>query len=68
MVAGGALYQVPNADEIAAASDEGAVEAATIDGNLYAYPMTADNGYFLYYNKNYYYLLECKLQRLNQKV
>ena len=53
MVAGGALYQVPNADEIAAASDEGAVEAATIDGNLYAYPMTADNGYFLYYNKNY---------------
>ena len=53
MVAGGALYQVPNADEITAASDEGAVEAATIDGNLYAYPMTADNGYFLYYNKNY---------------
>ena len=58
MVAGGALYQVPNADEIAAASDEGAVEAATIDGNLYAYPMTADNGYFLYYNKNYYYLFK----------
>ena len=53
MVAGGALYQVPNADEIKAASDEGAVEAATIEGNLYAYPMTADNGYFLYYNKNY---------------
>lgn len=53
MVAGGALYQVPNADEITAASDEGAVETATIDGNLYAYPMTADNGYFLYYNKNY---------------
>lgn len=53
MVAGGALYQVPNADEIAAASDEGAVEAATIEGNLYAYPMTADNGYFLFYNKNY---------------
>lgn len=53
MVAGGALYQVPNADEIKAASDEGAIEAATIEGNLYAYPMTADNGYFLYYNKNY---------------
>lgn len=53
MVAGGALYQVPNADEIAAASDEGSVEAATIDDKLYAYPMTADNGYFLYYNKNY---------------
>ncbi|MBO6107825.1 MAG: extracellular solute-binding protein [Eubacterium sp.] len=30
----------------------GSVEAATIDGKLYAYPMTADNGYFLYYDKS----------------
>ncbi len=29
------------------------VEAASIDGKLYAYPMTASNGYFLFYNKNY---------------
>ncbi|MBR3679722.1 MAG: extracellular solute-binding protein, partial [Oscillospiraceae bacterium] len=29
----------------------GAVEAATADGKLYAFPATADNGYFLYYNK-----------------
>jgi arabinogalactan oligomer/maltooligosaccharide transport system substrate-binding protein len=28
----------------------GAVEAASMNGNLYAYPMTADNGYFLYYD------------------
>ena len=28
------------------------VEAASIDGKLYAYPMTASNGYFLFYNKN----------------
>lgn len=53
MVAGGALYPVPNADEVKAANVEGAVEAATINDTLYAYPMTADNGYFLYYNKKY---------------
>lgn len=32
---------------------EGAIDAATVDDTLYAYPMTADNGYFLYYNKKY---------------
>lgn len=53
MAAGGALYPVPNADEVKAANVEGAVEAATINDTLYAYPMTADNGYFLYYNKKY---------------
>ena len=34
--------------------NESAVEAATIDGKLYGYPLTADNGYFMYYNKNYF--------------
>lgn len=29
------------------------VEAASVDGKLYAYPMTASNGYFLFYNKEY---------------
>ena len=29
------------------------VEAATVNGKLYAYPLTASNGYFLFYNKNY---------------
>lgn len=29
------------------------IEAATVDGKLYAYPMTASNGYFLFYDKNY---------------
>ena len=28
------------------------IEAATVDGKLYAYPSTADNGYFLYYDKS----------------
>lgn len=53
MVAGGALYPVPNAEEVKKANVEGAVESATINDTLYAYPMTADNGYFLYYNKKY---------------
>lgn len=53
MVAGGALYPVPNADEVKKANVEGAIDAATVDDTLYAYPMTADNGYFLYYNKKY---------------
>lgn len=30
-----------------------AVMSASRDGKLYAYPATASNGYFLYYNKNY---------------
>lgn len=29
------------------------VEAASVDGKLYAYPLTASNGYFLFYDKNY---------------
>lgn len=51
MVAAGALYPVPNADEVKNANVEDAVAAATINDILYAYPMTADNGYFLYYDK-----------------
>ncbi|MCR5283033.1 MAG: extracellular solute-binding protein [Lachnospiraceae bacterium] len=30
------------------------VEAASVDDTLYAYPMTADNGYFLYYDKSFF--------------
>ena len=29
------------------------VEAASVDGKLYAYPLTASNGYFLFYNSDY---------------
>lgn len=47
----GGLYKVTkNKDEIVAANLEGAVAAATLDDVLYAYPMTADNGYFMYYD------------------
>ena len=54
MVAGGALYEIEDVDAVKKANDESAVEAATIDGKLYGYPLTADNGYFMYYNKNYF--------------
>lgn len=54
MVAAGALEPVPNADEICEANLDEAVAAATVNDTLYAYPMTADNGYFLYYDKNYF--------------
>lgn len=48
-----ALYEITrNKDKVIAANTEGSIEAATIDGKLYAYPMTADNGYFLYYDKS----------------
>ena len=54
LVAGGVLMPVPNADEVASANIQDAVEAATLNDTLYGYPMTADNGYFMYYNKNYF--------------
>lgn len=54
LVAGGILEAVPNAAEVKAANTAASVEAASLNGTLYAYPMTADNGYFLYYNKDYF--------------
>lgn len=53
LVNAGALYEITrNKDAIIAANTEGSVEAGTVDGKLYGYPMTADNGYFLYYDKS----------------
>lgn len=37
---------------IAEQNDAGAVSAATVGNTLYAFPMTSDNGYFLYYDKS----------------
>ncbi len=34
--------------------ESSSVKAAMKDGKLYAYPMTTDNGYFLFYNKEYF--------------
>ena len=33
-------------------NDAGSVAAGTVAGKLYAYPLTSDNGYYLYYNKS----------------
>jgi len=53
LVKAGALYEITrNKDEIEDRNIESAVEAATIDDELYAYPATADNGYFMYYDKS----------------
>ena len=38
------------ATAIKANNDKGSVAAATVAGELYAYPMTSDNGYFMYYD------------------
>ncbi len=54
LVQSGALAKLGNAasDIVKAANAAGAVAAVTSDGALYAYPMTADNGYFMYYDKS----------------
>ena len=54
MVAAGALIDVApeNAEIVVAENDAGSVAAATVGETLYAYPLTSDNGYFLYYDKS----------------
>ena len=54
MVAAGALQPVLDAETVKAENAEGAVEASTVNDTIYAYPMTADNGCFMYYNKEYF--------------
>ena len=54
MISGGALSPVINADKVRSENLEAATEAASYKGILYAYPYSADNGYFLYYDKNYF--------------
>ena len=39
-----------NPDDVKSRNLPGSVGAATMNDKLYAYPMTADNGYFLYYD------------------
>ncbi|MBR6028999.1 MAG: extracellular solute-binding protein [Clostridia bacterium] len=53
LVAAGALLEVEemNAIQVSLENDAGAVGAVTMGETMYAYPMTSDNGYFLYYDK-----------------
>ncbi|MCR5094179.1 MAG: extracellular solute-binding protein [Lachnospiraceae bacterium] len=54
LVSAGALVEVEasNAAKVQSANAAGVVNAAKVGDKLYAYPMTADNGYFLYYDKS----------------
>ena len=54
IAAGGAASEVLNPDEIRENNLASAVEALTVKDKIYGYPITADNGYFLYYNKAYF--------------
>lgn len=55
LIEAGALYEITkNKDKITSENVEGSVAAASYDGSLYAYPMTADNGYFMYYDSSVY--------------
>jgi arabinogalactan oligomer/maltooligosaccharide transport system substrate-binding protein len=51
----GALQKIElNTADVIARNGAGSVGAASVDGVLYAYPMTADNGYFMFYNSAYF--------------
>ena len=54
LVAAEALMDVEpeNAKVVAAENDAGSVAAVTMGDTMYAYPLTSDNGYFLYYDKS----------------
>lgn len=59
----GVLYRVTrNKDQIIENDIEGAIEAGTIDGELYGYP-TSSNSYFMYYDKSKY--TEDEVKNLN---
>lgn len=52
LVSAGALAPIvgDNASFVSEQNDAGAASAAVVGGTTYAYPMTSDNGYFLYYD------------------
>ena len=47
-----ALAPVFEQDEVKARNTEASIAAATMDGELYAFPETGDNGYYLVYDKS----------------
>lgn len=53
LVAAGALSEVQSGKaDVIARNVAGAVAGATKDGKLYAYPQTADNGFFMFYDSS----------------
>lgn len=54
LTAGALMPITEGAEDVRSANTAESIEAATgPDGQLYAYPATADNGYFLFYNSAY---------------
>jgi len=45
-------YAGKSIEDIKAANVSGSVEVASVNNSFYAFPMSADNGYFLYYDSN----------------
>lgn len=66
LAAAGALEPIEQADQVRTDNLDASVEAASVGDQIYAYPLTADNGYFLYYNKEYF--SEEDIKSLNQMV
>lgn len=61
--AAGALYRITlNKDAIVAANSEASITASSVDGEMYAYPSSADT-YFMYYDKSKY--TEDEVKNLN---
>ena len=54
LVQAGALAKLGTkaAETVTSANDPSVVSAATAGSELYAYPLTSDNGYFMYYDKS----------------
>jgi arabinogalactan oligomer/maltooligosaccharide transport system substrate-binding protein len=53
MVNAGLLYEVTrDSADVIARNTAASVDSATLDGKLWAYPATSDNGYFFYYDKS----------------
>ncbi|MGM9969238.1 MAG: extracellular solute-binding protein [Anaeroplasma sp.] len=54
LVQAGALNKlgVKASETVTELNDAGAVKAATVDGSIYCYPLTSDNGYFMFYDKS----------------
>ena len=51
---------------ITAENDGGSVAAATVDDKIYCYPLTSDNGYFMFYDKSV--ISEDKLNSLEDLI
>ena len=64
LVASGVLKEVRNSSAVSSRNLKAASDAASVSGKLYAYPLTADNGYFLFYNKAY--LSEADVQTMDR--